>query len=88
MGPVDWLEGSVYMGLLSVAGFVCVLRLLGARLLPRKASEGGDAVAENSISWVRIRRLWRIGAANGAGGKARHRVDPMHAGHQQDKSTQ
>ncbi len=34
MGPIDWLEGSVYLGLLSVAGFVCVLRLLGARLAP------------------------------------------------------
>ena len=36
MGPIDWLEGSVFMGLLTVAGFVCALRLLGARLVPTK----------------------------------------------------
>jgi hypothetical protein len=36
MGFVDWLEGSLYMGLLFVAGFVCTLKLLGARLLPEK----------------------------------------------------
>jgi hypothetical protein len=32
MGTIGWLEGSVYMGLLSVAGFICILNLLGARL--------------------------------------------------------
>jgi hypothetical protein len=32
MGLVGWLEGSVYMGLLFVAGFICILILLGARL--------------------------------------------------------
>jgi hypothetical protein len=36
MGLVGWLEGSLYMGLLFVAGFVCVLNLLGARLVPGK----------------------------------------------------
>jgi hypothetical protein len=36
MGFVDWLEGSLYMGLLFVAGFVCTLKILGARLLPEK----------------------------------------------------
>jgi hypothetical protein len=36
MGFVDWLEGSVYMGLLFVAGFVCVLNVLGARLVPER----------------------------------------------------
>ena len=36
MGPIDWLEGSVYMSLLSVAEFVCALRLLGASLVPKK----------------------------------------------------
>ncbi len=36
MGPIDWLEGSVFMGLLTVAGFVCALRLLGTRLVPSK----------------------------------------------------
>jgi hypothetical protein len=36
MGPIGWLEGSVYMGLLFVAGFVCALNLLGARLVPGK----------------------------------------------------
>jgi hypothetical protein len=37
MGPVGWLEGTIYMGLLFVAGFICVLNLLGARL---EGSEG------------------------------------------------
>jgi hypothetical protein len=32
MGPVGWLEGSIYTGLLFVTGFVCILNLLGARL--------------------------------------------------------
>jgi hypothetical protein len=32
MGPVGWLEGSIYTGLLFVAGFVRILNLLGARL--------------------------------------------------------
>jgi uncharacterized membrane protein YgdD (TMEM256/DUF423 family) len=36
MGFVDWLEGSLYMGLLFVAGFLYTLKLLGARLLPEK----------------------------------------------------
>jgi hypothetical protein len=36
MGFVDWLEGSLYMGLLCVAGFRCTLKLLGARLLHEK----------------------------------------------------
>ncbi len=36
MGPIDWLEGSVFMGLITVAGFVCALRLLGASLAPNK----------------------------------------------------
>jgi hypothetical protein len=36
MGVVGWLEGSLYMGLLFVAGCVCVLNLLGARLVPDK----------------------------------------------------
>jgi hypothetical protein len=36
MGLIGWLEGSLYMGLLFVAGFVCVLILLGARLVPEK----------------------------------------------------
>jgi hypothetical protein len=36
MGFVDWLEGSVYMGLLFVAGFVCVLNVLGTRLVPER----------------------------------------------------
>ena len=34
MGPIGWLEGSVYMGLLFVAGFVCLLKLRGVRLVP------------------------------------------------------
>ena len=34
MGPAGWLEGSTHMGLLFVAGFICVLNLLGARLVP------------------------------------------------------
>ena len=33
MGFVDWLEGSFYVGLIFVAGFVWTLKLLGARLL-------------------------------------------------------
>src|SRR5215203_7532254 len=32
MGLVGWLEGSMYMGLLFVAEFICILNLLGARL--------------------------------------------------------
>ncbi len=36
MGVVGWLEGSLYMGLLFVAGCVCVLNLLRARLVPDK----------------------------------------------------
>jgi hypothetical protein len=32
MGLVGWLEGTIYMGLLFVAGFICILNLLGARL--------------------------------------------------------
>jgi hypothetical protein len=34
MGLVGWLEGSAYMGLLFVAGSICILNLLGARLVP------------------------------------------------------
>jgi hypothetical protein len=34
MGVAGWLEGSVYMGLLFVAGFVCLLKLWGVRLVP------------------------------------------------------
>src|SRR5215203_7058200 len=34
MGQVGWLEGSVYMGLLFVGGFVCLLNLQGVRLVP------------------------------------------------------
>jgi hypothetical protein len=34
MGLVGWLEASVYMGLLFVGGFVCLLNLLGVRLVP------------------------------------------------------
>jgi hypothetical protein len=34
MGLVGWLEGSVYMGLLFVAGFICILNLLSVRLVP------------------------------------------------------
>lgn len=37
MGVVGWLEGSVYMGLLFVAGFIRSLNLLGARLVPEKS---------------------------------------------------
>lgn len=33
MGVVGWLEVSVYMGLLFVAGFVCALNLLGTHLV-------------------------------------------------------
>jgi hypothetical protein len=36
MGVVGWLEGSLYMGLLFVAGFICILHLLDARLVPEK----------------------------------------------------
>jgi hypothetical protein len=36
MGLVGWLEGSVYIGLLFVAGLICVLNLLGARLVPER----------------------------------------------------
>ncbi len=32
MGLVGWLEGSIYMGLLFVAGFICILNLLGVQL--------------------------------------------------------
>jgi hypothetical protein len=32
MGLVGWLEGSLYMGLLFVDEFICILNLLGARL--------------------------------------------------------
>jgi len=35
-GVIGWLEGSLYMGLLFVAGCVCILSLLGARLVPEK----------------------------------------------------
>jgi hypothetical protein len=35
MGLVGWLEGSVYMGLLFVGGFVCLLNVLGVRLVPQ-----------------------------------------------------
>jgi len=34
MGLAGWLEGSIYMGLLFVAAFICGLNLLGARLIP------------------------------------------------------
>ena len=34
MGLVGWLEASVYLGLLFVGGFVCLLNLLGVRLVP------------------------------------------------------
>jgi len=34
MGVAGWLEGSIYMGLLFVAGFVCLLKLWGVRLVP------------------------------------------------------
>jgi hypothetical protein len=34
MGLVGWLEASVYIGLLFVAGFICILNLLGVRLVP------------------------------------------------------
>jgi hypothetical protein len=35
MGLLGWLEGTVYTGLLFVAGFICALNLLGARLVER-----------------------------------------------------
>jgi hypothetical protein len=34
MGLVGWLESTVYVGLLFVAGFVCTMHLLGVRLVP------------------------------------------------------
>ena len=34
MGAIGWLESTVYVGLLFVAGFVCAMHLLGARLAP------------------------------------------------------
>ena len=34
MGLVGWLEGSLYMGLLFVGGFVCLLKLGDVRLVP------------------------------------------------------
>jgi hypothetical protein len=34
MGLIGWLEGTLYTGLLLVAGFICALNLLGARLVP------------------------------------------------------
>lgn len=34
MGFIDWLEGSVYMELLFVAGFVCALEILGVDFAP------------------------------------------------------
>jgi hypothetical protein len=34
MGSAGWLEGSAYMGLLFVGGFVCLLKLRGVRLVP------------------------------------------------------
>jgi hypothetical protein len=34
MGLIGWLEGSVYMGLLFIAGFVCLLKLGDVRLVP------------------------------------------------------
>lgn len=34
MGLVGWLESTVYLGLLFVAGFVCTMHLLGVRLVP------------------------------------------------------
>jgi hypothetical protein len=34
MGSVGWLESTMYLGVLFVAGFVCVLNLLGAHLVP------------------------------------------------------
>ena len=37
MGVIGWLEGTVYTGLLLVAGFICVLRLFGAHLVPNKS---------------------------------------------------
>jgi hypothetical protein len=36
MGSVGWLESTLYLGLLFVAGFVCVLNLLGAQLVPSR----------------------------------------------------
>ena len=37
MGLVGWLESTVYLGLLFVAGFVCAMHLLGIRLIPGKS---------------------------------------------------
>lgn len=37
MGLVGWLESTVYVGLLFVAGFVCGIHLLGIRLIPGKS---------------------------------------------------
>ena len=37
MGLVGWLESTVYLGLLFVAGFVCAMHLLGVRLVPGKS---------------------------------------------------
>jgi hypothetical protein len=34
MGLVGWLESTVYVGLLFVAGIVCTMHLLGVRLVP------------------------------------------------------
>ena len=34
MGLVGWLEGTVYVGLLFVGGFVCLLKLGDVRLVP------------------------------------------------------
>jgi hypothetical protein len=33
MGPIDWLESTLYLALISVAGFVCALKLSGIRLV-------------------------------------------------------
>jgi len=43
MGPIDWLEASVFMGLLSIAGFICALEVIGVRLV---AGEAGRPAAD------------------------------------------
>ena len=60
MGPLDWLEGSVCMGLLLVAGFVCLLRRVRAAhqaiaAKPRMA-EGQGAVTTTLARFLLLQR--------------------------------
>lgn len=42
MGLIDWTEATVFMGLLSIAAFICTLELLGVRLVAGEAGGPKD----------------------------------------------